>query len=461
MVQERAEIQNMVVVRHWSFVDLRRLYELADNEGTEDVTSPLESPPPSYEATEHPVGDKRLAIEPTPLDSDQSQALVKYQETPLEQLDARMNTAMVLANKVLAQPDVNVVDHLLDEWTRIRELEKRRQRKKHRYDAHAETDDESDTSSDEEYDLSQIPGGRYLEGSNGPQKPRKNVKNVQFRARVDSFNEDSDNAKPRTRTPSRHVLRSDSSSSSSPSPPPRFRRSSDSDPRFYSAPPDLSDRTRRPYTQPRDGATTNDRPTSRNGPLSNPNFPPNIQGQPRGVPPQQWQNSPQSPHWSNSQAPQSPGLRPPLYSGQFPPSGQFTNNGQYNPAHFPPPPRPQRMPSSGPHAMPPIPQGAYVYSPQISPSSSFQPGFRGPPSLDGRGGGQMREGYHQREGRGSFSRHEGRNHRRHGTGERDRDNDRARAKEERDKKDRKITKGLLGAGALAGLMDILGGLDGI
>ena len=460
MLQERAEIQNMVVVRHWSFVDLRRLYELADHEGPEEFQSPIESQPPSYEETEHPGGDKRLAIEPTPLASDQSQALIKHQETSLEQLDARMNKAMVLPNKVLAQPDVNIVDHLLDEWTRVREFEKRRQRKKHRYDAHAETDDESDTSSDDEFDLSQTAGGRYLEGPNGAHKPRKNVKNVQFRARVDSDTEGSDHTKPRKRAPSRHVLRRDTSSSSSSSPPPRFRRSSDSDPRFRPAPPDLADRTRRPYTQPRDGATTNDHPTSRNGPLPNPGFPPNIQGQPRGVPPPQRQNSLQSPHWSNSQAPQSPGLRPPLHNGQFPPSGPVPTNSQYNPAHFPPPPRPQRKPSSGPYAMPPIPQGGYGYSPQISPSSSFQPGFRGPPSLDGRGGGQMRDAYHQRERRDGYSRHEGR-HKRHGTGERERDNARARDKEERDKKDRKITKGLLGAGALAGLMDILGGLDGI
>lgn len=73
----------------------------------------------------------------------------------------------------------------------------------------------------------------------------------------------------------------------------------------------------------------------------------------------------------------------------------------------------------------------------------------------------MRDGYHQRERGDGYSRHEGRHHRRHGTGEREKDTERARAKEERDKKDRKITKGLLGAGAVAGLMDLLGGLDGI
>ena len=183
MLQERAEIQNMVVIRHWSFVDLRRLYEMAEHENVDEVKSPIESPPPSYEVVEHPGGDERLAIEPAPLESDQSKALVKYQETPLNQLDAKLTQAMALPNRVLAQPDVNVVDHLLKEWTRIREFESKRQSRKNRYGAHAETDDESDTSSDE-YDQSERAGGRYLDGPNGTHKLRKNVKNVHFRARV-------------------------------------------------------------------------------------------------------------------------------------------------------------------------------------------------------------------------------------------------------------------------------------
>ena len=141
----------MVVVRHWSFVDLRRLYEMAEHEDADDVKSPIESPRPTYDGVEHPGGDQRLAIEPAPLESDQSKAMVRYQETPLNQLDAKMNKAMALPDKVLAQPDVNVVDHLLKEWTRIREVDGRKQRRKNRYGAHYETDDESDTSSDDSY----------------------------------------------------------------------------------------------------------------------------------------------------------------------------------------------------------------------------------------------------------------------------------------------------------------------
>ncbi|KAL8794994.1 MAG: hypothetical protein Q9195_002442 [Heterodermia aff. obscurata] len=450
MLQERAEIQNMVVVRHWSFVDLRRLYEMAEHEGTDDIKSPIDSAPPGYEAVEHPGGDQRLAIEPSPQDSDQSKAMVKYHETPLNDLDAKMTKAMALPNKVLAQPDVNVVDHLLTEWTRVNEFEKRRQKRRERYGAHYETDDESDTSSDDEYDQSIQKGSRYIDGPNGTQKPRKSVKNVHFRARVESDNEDSDKVKPRNgRAPSRHILRSDSSSSS-PSPPPRSRRSSDSSTRFRPAPADLADRTRRPYTQPRDGVSSNDRPTPRNGPGPQPS-PKQL---PRGLPPQ-WQNPPQSPHWSQNQMPQSPGLRPPPYSGPFTPPP----NGQYQPGHFPPPPPPgpQRMhTSSGPyHTGHPLNN----QQKQTSPSSSFQPGFRGPPpsGLDGR----PRDGY-QRDG-GGHHHHSGRHHRRHETGEREREEKKREAKpksfKENAKKD--VTRGLLGAGAVAGLMDLLGGLDGI
>lgn len=454
MLQERAEIQNMVVVRHWSFVDLRKLYEMAEHEHDEDVKSPIESPPPSYNGVEHPGGDERLAIEPSPLESDQSKALVKYQETPLNQLDAKLNNALALPNRILAQPDVNVVDHLLAEWTRVNEIQKSRRTRRSKYGAHYETDDESDTSSDDEYGQTKKSGGRYLEGPNGTQKPRKSVKNVHFRARVESDTEDTDEAKPRNRPPSRHLLRSDTSSSSSPSPPPHSRRSSDSNPRFRPIPPDLADRTRRPYTQPRDNASTNERPSSRNGPVPQPGM-----QQQRGLP-QQWQNPPQSPHWlAKTQTPQSPGLRAPPYNGQFPPNGQY---------QFPPLPGPQRMPSSGPYSMP-HPQPGYVHNQQPSPSSSFQPGpgFRGPPGLDGRGvldgRGQPRDGYQPRDApRDGYHHHSGRHHRRHGTGEREPEKKRdAKPKSFKENAKKDISRGLLGAGAVAGLMDLLGGLDGI
>ncbi|KAL8946589.1 MAG: hypothetical protein Q9183_007887, partial [Haloplaca sp. 2 TL-2023] len=50
MLQERAEIQNMVVVRHWSLVDLHRLYGLAEQEVEEKRNHHrIEPPSPRYD----------------------------------------------------------------------------------------------------------------------------------------------------------------------------------------------------------------------------------------------------------------------------------------------------------------------------------------------------------------------------------------------------------------------------
>ena len=412
MLQERAEIQNMVVVRHWALVDLRRLYEAAEHEDLDEVKSPIESSPPSYNGVEHPGGDPRLAIEPAPFESDDSKAVVKYHDTPLTQLDASLNKAMARPNRILRNPDVNVVDYLLEEWTRLREIEKKRQKKNEKYGAHYETD-ESDFSSEGEFERSQDIKGRYI--TNGSGKPSKNGKNVRFSARVEDDPEESDRSKPRNRPPSRHVLRSDSSSSlsSSPSPPPRSRRSSDSSThRYRPPPPELVDRTRRPYTQPRDGGS--DRPASRGGPPS-----PGSQ-QPRGVPMP-------NPQWQ-SPNPQSPGLRPPPYNGQFPP-----------PSGYYPPPGPQRMPSLGPYGMPP---------PGYGPGPQPQPGFQGPPR--GPTGPNQQAGGQQHHHRQSTKKREG------GGGKP------ADGKKEKGSGEIKgVKRGLLGAGAVAGLLDLLGGLDAI
>lgn len=425
LLQERAEIQNMVVVRHWAIVDLRRLYKAAEHENIDDVKSPIDSAPPSYNGVEHPGGDTRLAIEPAPFESDDSKALVKYQETPLNQLDSSLQKAIARPNRILQNPDVNVVDYLLEEWTRLRELEKKWQKKSEKYGAHYGTDESDDFSSEGEFQRSHDIKGRYI--TNGAGRATKNLKNVRFRARVEDDSEGSDKGKPRNQQPSRHVLRSDSStsSSSSPSPsPPRSRRSSDSGAqRYRPQPPELADRTRRPYTQPRDGGS--DRPGSRGGPPSPSSQPP------RGM------NMPNQ-HLHNPH-PQSPGLRPPHYNGQFPPQNNQhpPQNGQYPPPNgYHPPPGPQRMASSGPYGMPP---------PGYGPGQQPQPGFQGPPR--GPPGPNQQAGGHH---------HHHSSKKRDGAGGKPAD---GKKKEKTEIKG--VKRGLLGAGAVAGLLDLLGGLDAI
>jgi len=444
----------MVVVRHWALVDLRRLYEAAEQEDVDDLRSPIDSAPPSHNGVEHPGGDTRLAIEPAPLESDGSKALIKYHETPLYQLDSSLDKAMARPNRILRNPDVNVVDYLLEEWTRLRELGKKRQKKNERYGAHYETDGSDDFSSEGEFERSQGVKGKYI--TNGAGRPSKNVKNVRFRARVEDDSEASDKGKPRNQQPSRHVLRSDSSSSSSSSPspsPPRSRRSSDSGAqRYRPQPPELADRTRRPYTQPRDGGS--DRPGSRGGPPSPSSQPPRAMAMPNQ-------------HLHSTQ-PQSPGLRPPHHNGQFPPqngqhppqngqhppqngqypppNGQFPPpNGQYPPQNgqFPPPKGyyppsgPQRMASSGPYGMPPPGYGSGQ-----QPQPSFQGPPRGPPGPDHQTGGH--------------------HHHHHSSKKRDGAGGKPAEGKKKEKSEIKgVKRGLLGAGAVAGLLDLLGGLDAI
>lgn len=415
MLQERAEIQNMVVVRHWALVDLQKLYEHAKKEDGDDVKSPIESPPPSYDGVEHPGGDPRLAIEPAPLDSVDSKALVKYQEKPLVELDSSLYQAMARPDRILRNPDSNVVDYLLEEWTRLREIERQKrverkeQRKKDKYGARYETDDSAYSSED---DFERVDGkGRYITNGTKP----KNVKNVRFRARVDSDTDESEQGKSHNRPPSRHILRSDSSSScsTSPSPPPSrpLRHGENGTSKYGQAPPALPERTPHPYAQPRDGDS--ERPRSSNGP-------PGPGQYPRGpMPYQQWHN-----------APQSPGLRTPL-SGQFPAPNGYLHG---------PPPGPQRMPSAGPYGMPPP---GYGQSPQ-APNGFYGPP-RGPPGPPGPPppGRHHRHHHHERRRDGGSSKP-------------------ADSKKERGKTTSKdVKRGLLGAAGVAGLLDLLGGLDGI
>lgn len=210
MRQERAEIQNIVVVRHWSLVDLRRLYELAKMEAAQ----PTHSPPQNLqEAVELPARDPRLSITGPEHDGDLSNAHPKPIELSLSLLDASMKKA-VYRPKVLHSPGDNIVDVLLNEWAQLGEfgLQSRHHHKGHRYKTSYETDDDDDDL-EPELERAKGIGGQYIQGPTRGNK--RNVKSVHFRARVESGSEGSDKAKQHPKKPpSRHVLRSEASSSS-------------------------------------------------------------------------------------------------------------------------------------------------------------------------------------------------------------------------------------------------------
>lgn len=390
----------MVVVRNWSLVNLGRLYRSAEDE----ALHPVDSPPLSIEGIAEMDGDPRLSITAS-AHEDTSKAMVKYQEMPLGQLDESMNKAMYRPNKLLHAPINNVVDYLLNEWTRVPGTASRPRHRRHKYDPHYETDTESDSEYD--FERSKDIKGRYIEGSkNGA----RNVKNVRFRARVESDSEDSDTTKSRRKPPKRHILRSDDEDSSSASSDDELSPERDS--RRSSASSNASRRQERHEHSPQNhrpipsgipnpnggGDIQPGRPSSHGGPPSP------VQSRPTPILAQSWQGQP----------PQIPGLRPPQPYNIPPPPHRAGSFSQYMPRQpsYPPPP--------------PNPQGRSFYPPSPAPSAPV---------------------HSQR----SFQR--SRQHPRH---------DRPSERKDRpsDRKE-KIKKGLIGAGAVAGLMDILEGLSAI
>lgn len=424
MRQDRAEIQNMIVVQHWSLVELRKLYDLAEKEAKEEPMSPtIEDPPPSYDAAGNAQTSyyedqaanvkRRLSIQapavPDKIPND-SQAMVKFEEKPLQQLDQQFTLALSRENQALGAPVYDIVNHLLHEWTRIPEAEAEARPSPPHSRGHPSppssrknstanpsgkpTYYESDEdTSDSEFERSSDIGGRYIEG------PRKGVeKNVRFRARVESDEEEQDHHRSRKRAPKKHILHSEDDTSSDTesdlSPPPRApgsRRGSESNTAPYSR--DGPERRPRPYM----GRSNGPEDAGRRG-LSQPSI---SQGRP--PPNQQWQSTPSIPT----------GLRP------QPPYG--------------PPGGPPRMPNGGPY----LPPGYMGQSPQPLPGNYFpqqqqmqQQRPPGPPMAP------RQQSHRDKEKRRS-------------------------AEKDATSASKNLRRGLFGGAAVAGILDLLAGLDGL
>lgn len=460
MLQERAEIQNMVVVRNWSLVDLQRLYLLAEDE----VEHPQNSPSPENRELQQVRGDPRLFITTAAHEENTSNALVKYHETPLSQLEASWDKAMYRPNRLLNAPDNNIVDLLLREWTRLYEMNPKA-RSANGYQAHVDSDtDDSDSNSEfERVDTR----GQYLKAA-----PRTSgvAKEVRFQARVED-DMDSDEARPRRKGLKRGIIRSgseDSSSSASDSEDlPASRRSSTSSttsPRTSIS--SSSGGIRRqslagvygpPGNPGTPGATRASGPPGLSrtpgppGPPGNTGMPPGAQPgmpiYPRSGPPsprmsrpvsvpnqpraqvsfdqQSQQNSPRyhapSVGPSHPSVPRNPYQPPPTFSGPGRPGyGGYSLHGRVH--HFPQPPPP---PSQQQQPPPPPPPNSNSFPPTSHRSS-------------------------RSESRRSKSRSQKRDRGESGKGS---------SFKENAKKD--VKRGLLGAGAVAGLLDILEGLSAI
>ena len=431
----------MIVVQHWSLVELRKLYELADQEARKEPQSPLlDDPPPSYDtyrALEQglpvdPAHDKNQQISlhvpgETPNSEDSSQAMVMYQERPIQQLDASFNQALARENRVMNADVPDIVDHLLSEWTRIPEMRShpsppRNSPRDIRRKSYCESD--TDDSSDSEFGGS-LTGGRYLEAP-----PRRSHKGkVQFRARVESDPEDAVREKPRERGPSKHVLQSgesDTSSDSDSGPPPSRtrplpRRGSDASSHHS----DTYDRVRRPYMSGGLSHVPEDASSSRTAPRGIPPSPMPVPIRPMATPNQQWPPTPQG-------TPSNPGFRAPSFSGPYPGSPRIQTNGPYAPTpvngHYPPPTGYMPGPS-------PQPQAGTYFPPRMQ--------MPGPPPMPPQQQQQRPPRHHRHH------RHEDKIAR---------EREKAQKAEESSKN---LKRGLFGGAALAGVLDLLQGLDGI
>ena len=434
----------MMVVQHWSLVELRKLYELAEQEAKDEPSSPLlDDPPPSYDAhrsieqnyyAQRAEYDLQPTIEAPPVPPKvevNSQGMVKYQEKPLHQLDASFTKALARENHVLNAPVYDIVDHLLGEWTRVpgfmpRSSPRSSPPRDHRKRAYYVTDSDS---SDSEFECSEHMGGRYIEAS-----LRRNKKNVNFHARVESDPEDGDWDRQRRRPPRKHILHSEdddsTSDSESASPPPRShppsRRASDASPCHSISAQEQHERNRRPYAS---GSLDNvpedpGRPVSRGIPM--PPMP--MPTRPMATPYQQ--------HW------------PPT------PQGTPSNSGFRLPPYHPPPSGLPRLASGGPYAPPPgyvgglspQPQAGGFFPQQRPPGPSGPPG---PPPGPLMAPNQQRPPQHRKR------------HHRHTEKEKERErveNERAeRAKES----SKNLKRGLFGGAAVAGILDLLQGLGGL
>ena len=445
----------MILMQHWSLVELRKLYELADQEARNESQSPLlDDPPPSYDTfqaleqglpvEQNHVNDQPLSLHVPavpPKVEDSSQAMVKYQEKHIHQLDASFNKALARENHVMHADVPDIVEHLLREWIVRPERQShpspprdspRDIRRKSYYES------DTDDTSGSEFEGA-LTGGRYLEAP-----PRKSYKGKpQFRAHVESDPEDGERERPRERGPRKHIIHGESDTSSDSDdilPPSRTRphprrRSSDASSHHS----ETYDRVRRPYMSGGLSNVPEDASGSRNASRGIPPSPMPVPIRPMPTPNQQWPPTPQG-------TPSNPGFRAPSFNnGPYPGSPRIQSNGSYAPpptanGHYPPPSTGGYMPGPSPQPM----AGTYF------PPRMQMPGGPPPPPTMGMGVPQQRP---HRQYRRHQHRHEDRESMKIA-----RERDKALKAEESNKN---LKRGLFGGAALAGVLDLLQGLDGI
>jgi hypothetical protein len=230
IAQERAEVQNMVVVRYWTISKLDRLYDMAELEAEDSHDEKRKSIEGS------PVENRQLTLEAPPPDyNSASKALIKLPIISFYELDASMN-AIRESPKEMLRVSGEVIDPLLNRWTRLPDLQEQAKRgyfphsnsQDGNYTAYAshayeyyETDEEDSPPSP----VDTREKGYYLEGtttdwrkphSTDARRERSRLRREYstFQPSIDSDVSDHDEVKPpkKARAPTRHIIDSDDES---------------------------------------------------------------------------------------------------------------------------------------------------------------------------------------------------------------------------------------------------------
>ncbi len=240
--QERAEAQNILIVRYWQMTKLDRLYEASRREDEDDKIAAIEHHDEDLTLVSS-AGSSQLTIEAPPAEYASSVALVRLPNYSLGELDQTLHKIKE-SPKDMVQVSSEAIDPLLERWTRWYEVRERRHTRDSgsRYVPSVDNlyDDEEDRPYFEKYrEREDSPKGYYLEGMTTDwRKPhsiaakqeatRRRQKYSRYQPSASAASSDVDDspgstASKKKKSPRHHIIDSASESSDSEHEQPRIR----------------------------------------------------------------------------------------------------------------------------------------------------------------------------------------------------------------------------------------------
>ena len=443
IASERLETQNAIIVKYCQDTRLPDYREAAEKEVKEDYTAEIE------ESSQVPLrnGKPQLTIEAPP-DYDCSKALIEVSTISLGEFDSSLER-MRQSPKDMVQVSDQVIDPLLNSWTRWRDIRERRDARKSGTSARYAPSVQALYESDEErrwdediHDRVESPGALLLEGTTTDWRQphsadaRRDARRLRqrYRGYQPSVTVDSSEAEgsppirepKKQHPPRRYVLDSGAESSSESEPKlPRPRRRSSGSPttekkiRFPDSTPMSHSYTPNQTFGGRYNSSSSPYGTPQSTPRSSSSIPRSpIGGRPGPAPNQS------HPYQHSFTTPMPP---PPTSN----PPNPYAHSSSYAPSVPPPPfPGPNGQHHNTSRHLPPQPQ--YMLNPP-KPGSQDGSGRRSPSRQSLQGPTSSRD----------FA-----------------DEEKRREKSRKSKNfNRTATKSILGAGAIAAFLEALEGLD--